>query len=404
MSQPDAEVLEALSAAFSTLFGGRPDGVWAAPGRVNLMGEHTDYNEGFVLPFALENSARVAVTLRPTGPARLRAASLQGADPAGTGQAALAGEIAEVDLTDLHPAGVAPWARYLAGVMWALQQRGHPVPGLDILLDSDVPSGAGLSSSAAIECAVALALDELLEIGIEREELVLVCQQAENDFVGAPTGILDQSASLLGTSGHALFLDCRSRVSRQVPLDLVAESLVLLVIDTRVVHAHESGGYKDLVAACARGAAGLGVAALRDVGPERLPEAAEVLDAPTFSRVRHIVTENQRVLETVAALEAEGPRTIGALLNASHASMRDDFGISCVELDAAVEAAQQAGALGARMTGGGFGGSAIALVDAAAAQTVGDAVRERFAADGYGSPEIFAVLPGAGARRRDGRA
>ncbi len=400
----DTESLEKLSAGFTALFGGRPDGIWAAPGRVNLMGEHTDYNEGFVLPFALENSARVAVALRHSGPSRLRAASLQGADPAGTGEAAIAGEVAEVDLTRLEPEGVVPWARYLAGVIWALQQRGHHVPGVDVLLDSDVPSGAGLSSSAAIECAVALALDELLAAGIEREELVLVCQQAENDFVGAPTGILDQSASLLGTSGHALFLDCRSRISRQVPLDLAAESLVLLVIDTRVVHAHESGGYKDLVAACARGAAGLGVPALRDVGPERLPEAAEVLDAATFARVRHIVTENQRVLDTVAALEAEGPRTIGPLLDASHASMRDDFGISCVELDAAVEAAQQAGAIGARMTGGGFGGSAIALVDVAAADAVGDAVRERFAADGYEAPDIFAVQPGAGARRRTARA
>ncbi|MDN5904494.1 MAG: galactokinase, partial [Micrococcaceae bacterium] len=347
--EKDAASLEQLSAGFATLFGGRPDGIWAAPGRVNLMGEHTDYNEGFVLPFALRNSARVAVALRPSGPARLRVASLQGADPAGTGQTALAGEIAEVDLDRLEPADVVPWARYLAGVIWALQQRGHHVPGVDVLLDSDVPSGAGLSSSAAIECAVALALDELLDAGIDREELVLVCQQAENDFVGAPTGILDQSASLLGTAGHALFLDCRSRLSRQVPLDLAAESLVLLVIDTKVVHAHESGGYKDLVAACARGAAGLGVPALRDVGLERLVEAAEVLDAATFARVRHIVTENQRVLDTVAALETGGPRTIGPFLDASHASMRDDFGISCVELDAAVEAAQQAGAFGARM-------------------------------------------------------
>lgn len=404
MSQYDDGVPGKLLSAFATLFGGSPDGVWAAPGRVNLMGEHTDYNEGFVLPFALRNSARVAVALRPAGPPRLRAASVQGADPAGTGQAAIAGQVVEADLGNLDPAAVEPWARYLAGVVWALQGRGYEVPGLDIVLDSDVPSGAGLSSSAAIECAIALALDELLVAGLDREELVLICQQAENDFVGAPTGILDQSASLLGTAGNALFLDCRSRVSRQVPLDLEAEDLVLLVIDTRVVHAHESGGYQDLVTACARGAAGLGVPALRDVGPERLREAAEVLDAETFPRVRHIVTENQRVLDTVAALEAGGPRTIGELLNSSHASMRDDFGISCEELDAAVDAAQQAGAIGARMTGGGFGGSAIALADAAAADAVGEAVRARFAAEGYVAPEIFAVRPGPGARRRDLRA
>ncbi|MBM6620794.1 galactokinase [Micrococcaceae bacterium RIT802] len=398
---PGGGDLERITGAFAGLFGSAPDGVWAAPGRVNLIGEHTDYNEGFVLPFALEHRARVAVALRPNGPARLRAASLQGADPAGTGQAATTGRITEADLGHLVPAAVEPWARYVAGIIWALQQRGHEVPGMDILLDSDVPPGAGLSSSAAIECAVALAVDELLGTGIPRGELVLVCQRAENDFVGAPTGILDQSAALLGTAGHALFLDCRSRDARQVPLDLAQLGLALLVIDTRVAHAHESGGYRDLVAACRRGAATLGVHALRDVGPARLPEAQRLLDPDTFRRVRHIVTENQRVLDTVATLDADGPQAIGPLLNASHASMRDDFGISCDELDAAVDAAQRAGALGARMTGGGFGGSAIALVAAADAATVAESVRGRFATEGYLAPEIFSVRPGPGAHRVD---
>ncbi|WP_372697356.1 galactokinase [Arthrobacter sp. JSM 101049] len=391
-----------ITQAFTALFGGLPDGVWAAPGRVNLMGEHTDYNEGFVLPFALEHTARVAVALCRTGPPRLRTASLQGTS-SGTGTVPTASPITEADLGHLEPGAVAPWARYVAGVIWALQQRGHQVPGVDILLDSDVPAGAGLSSSAAIECAVALALDELLATGIGREELVLACQQAENDFVGAPTGILDQSAALLGTAGHALFLDCRSRAARQVPLPLADAGLTLLVIDTRVAHAHESGGYKDLVAACRRGAAALGVPALRDVGPDRLDDARLLLDPETFRRVRHIVTENQRVLDVVGLLDAGGPGGIGPLLSASHASMRDDFGISCPELDAAVEAAQQAGARGARMTGGGFGGSAIAVVAAQEAGQVGDAVRRRFAEDGYAEPGIASVLPGPGARRIDGR-
>ncbi|WP_417234145.1 galactokinase [Arthrobacter sp.] len=397
----DAPGAGRVALAFGELFGSAPDGVWAAPGRVNLIGEHTDYNEGFVLPFALGHTARVAVALRPDGPPRLRAASLQGADPAGTGQAATAGRIAEAGLGQLEPAAVEPWARYVAGIIWALQQRGHHVPGVDVLLDSDVPSGAGLSSSAAIECAVALALDELLDLRMARQELVLLCQQAENVFVGAPTGILDQSASLLGTAGHALFLDCRSRDARQVPLDLAEHGLAILVIDTRVAHAHESGGYKDLVAACRRGAAALGVPALRDVGTERLAEARRILDADTFRRVRHIVTENQRVLDTVATLDTAGPRAIGPLLDASHASMRDDFGISCDELDAAVEAAQQAGALGARMTGGGFGGSAIAVVPVEDATAVAAAVRHRFAAEGYLAPDLFVVEPGDAARRID---
>lgn len=401
--QDDAGALpaERVALAFGELFGSAPDGVWAAPGRVNLIGEHTDYNDGFVLPFALGHTARVAVALRPQGPARLRAASLQGADPAGTGQAATAGRIAEADLGQLEPATVEPWARYVAGVIWALQQRGHQVPAVDVLLDSDVPSGAGLSSSAAIECAVALALDDLLGLHIPREDLVLLCQHAENDFVGAPTGILDQSASLLGTTGHALFLDCRSRDARQVSLDLAGAGLELLVIDTRVAHAHESGGYKDLVAACRRGAAALGVPALRDVDTSRLTEAEQVLDADTFRRVRHIVTENQRVLDMVDILDTAGPRAIGPLLDASHVSMRDDFGISCAELDAAVEAAQRAGALGARMTGGGFGGSAIAVVPVGDTAAVTAAVRRRFADEGYLEPDIFVVQPGPGARRID---
>ena len=246
---------------------------------------------------------------------------------------------------------------------------------------------------------MALALNEMLRLGLSREELVLLCQNAENNFVGAPTGTLDQSASLLSTADHALFLDCRTRESRQVNLPLEAEDLQILVIDTRVSHAHDSGGYKELVEACTRGARELGVPALRDVGPERLPEAKQLLHPDIYRRVRHIVTENQRVLDTIEQLDASGPAAIGDLLLASHASMRDDFGISCEELDLAVDAAMAAGALGARMTGGGFGGSAIALVESSQAQAVSERVLKDFAEAGYTTPEIFAVVPGPGAQR-----
>lgn len=377
-----------LNESFTALFGHAADGCFAAPGRVNLMGEHTDYNDGYVLPFAIDRVARIALSLHPATAVRtLRVASTQG------------GPVVEADLDTLAAEQVTPWARYVAGVFWAFEQRGFALPGAEILLDSTVPIGAGLSSSAAIECAVALALNELLRLGLEREELVLLCQSAENDFVGAPTGILDQSASLLSTADHALFLDCRTRESRQVNLPLEAANLQILVIDTRVSHAHDSGGYKELVAACTRGAMELGVAALRDVGPERLPEAKKVLHPDTYRRVRHIVTENQRVLATIEQLHAHGPAAIGELLLESHASMRDDFGISCVELDLAVASAMAAGALGARMTGGGFGGSAIALVRSDLVQPVSDRVREAFAEAGYATPEIFAVVPGPGAQR-----
>jgi galactokinase len=379
--------MTALADAFTALYGLAPEACFAAPGRVNLIGEHTDYNEGYVLPFAIDKVARIGLRIRPAESGRLlRIASTRG------------GQVVEAESTALAPALVAPWARYVAGVFWAMEQRGFALPGADILLDSTVPVGAGLSSSAAIECAVALGLNEHLGLGLTREELVLICQLAENDFVGAPTGILDQSASLLSTSDHALFLDCRTRESRQVELPLAANGLQVLVIDTRVSHSHDSGGYGELVLACTRGARELGVTALRDVGIDRLEAAQDTLAPEIYRRVKHIVTENQRVLDTVELLERQGPAVVGELLLASHTSMRDDFGISCAELDLAVDTAVAAGAIGARMTGGGFGGSAIALLDVSRSAVVAAAVHSAFAEAGYITPEIFAVVPGPGAR------
>ena len=375
-----------LAARFEREFGRLPDGVWQAPGRVNLIGEHTDYNEGFVLPFAIDRTARVAVSVRPDSAIRLLSTyGDQG--------------IVTADLGSIDAASAKGWTKYPLGVIWALQQHGIAVPGLDLLLDSNVPLGAGLSSSHAIECAVVSALNDLTGAGLEPEEMVLATQRAENDFVGAPTGIMDQSASLRGSKGHAVFLDCRDQSVRLVPFEAEPAGLVMLVIDTKVSHSHADGGYASRRASCELGAEVLGVRALRDVQVEDLEEAAGLLDEVTYRRVRHVVTENDRVLQTVELLASQGPGSIGALLDASHASMRDDFEISCPELDLAVAVSRTNGAIGARMTGGGFGGAAIALTPVELEQQVRAAVVRAFADAGYKAPDIFTVTPAAGAMR-----
>jgi len=373
---------------FEAVFGTAPDGLWSAPGRVNLIGEHTDYNEGFVLPFAIDRRTVVALGLR--GDRRVRVAST------------FADELAEIDLDELAPDTLAGWSAYPLGVAWALGEFGadlSAVPGVDLFIDSDVPVGAGLSSSAAIESAIALALNDVWHLGLDRRTLARVGQRAENVAVGAPTGIMDQSASLLGQVDHAVFLDCRSLETELVPLGLAEAGLAILVIDTGVKHSHATGGYGERRAACERGAAAMGASSLRDLTVDDLPRAQQLLDDVTFRRIRHVITENQRVLDTVAMLKAEGAQGIGELLDASHRSMRDDFEISVPELDLAVETAVGAGALGARMTGGGFGGAAIALVRLADLSRVQVAVDNAFGEHAFGQPDTFVVTASDGATR-----
>jgi galactokinase len=380
----DDEAADRAASAFAERFGADPEGVWAAPGRVNVIGEHTDYNDGYVLPVALPHTTRAAVGRRSDGQVAL--ASLQG-DAA----------VVEVAVEDLAPGHPGDWAAYPAGVVDGLRDR--LAGGVSVLVDTDVPVGAGLSSSAALTCAVALALNDLVAPELDRDALVDLARRAENDFAGAPTGILDQSASLLCTAGHALFLDTRDRRTEQVPLDLAGAGLELLVVDTGTSHTHAGGGYGDRRRECEQAAERLGVRALRDV-----PDVAALapLDGePVLQRrARHIVTEDARVLEVVEILRGTGdPRAIGSVLTAGHASLRDDFEISTPELDACVDAALDAGAHGARMVGGGFGGSVVVLVDADRADPVADAVRTRFEQSGYAAPRTFDVVPAAGARR-----
>jgi len=381
---------------FTRLTGSDPEGVWSAPGRVNLIGEHTDYNDGFVLPFAIPHRTFAAASLR--GDDRIRVTSTFAADPV---------EVALTDLAGLFPtaAGAEPavpeWSAYVLGVAWALQLATPEAAlrGVDIAIASDVPVGAGLSSSAAIEGSVASALNDLWSLGLDPVTLAQVGRRAENEAVGAPTGIMDQMASMLGRADAATFIDCRSLATESVPTGFTGEGLEVLVIDTRVSHSHSTGGYRERRDACERGAALLGIPSLRDASEADLPRAAELMDDVTFRRARHVITENQRVLDTVRVLGADGPRAIGDLLVASHSSMRDDFEISVPELDLAVETALDQGAVGARMTGGGFGGAAIALVEHDAVDRIADAVTRAFADAGFAAPHVFTVHPSDGPRR-----
>ena len=384
-------LINSVKAGFEAKYGYAPTGVWSAPGRVNLIGEHTDYNEGFVFPFAINRHTFAAISLRGDSTARVSSSF----SPA----------IHEVDVNKITKDDGHDWAAYPFGAAWAIQEMVRSLggsvqaTGFDCYIESDVPVGAGLSSSAAIECSVALALNELWSAGLDRRQLARVGQLGENEIVGAPTGIMDQSASLLGETDHAVFLDCRSLEAQAIELGFAAEGLELLIIDTKVAHRLVDGGYASRRAACETGAAAMGVASLRDLSVVDLDRAHELLDDITFRRVRHVVTENQRVLDTVKALKQEGPRAIGKLMYASHESMRDDFEISVDELDTAVETALRHGAIGARMTGGGFGGAAIALTPIAKISEVSLSVIAEFEALGYAKPEIFAVSAAQGAKR-----
>ncbi|MFF3325375.1 galactokinase [Streptomyces sp. NPDC002889] len=363
------------------------DGVWAAPGRVNLIGEHTDYNDGFVMPFALPHTTVATVTRRDDGWLRLHSADAEGGP-------------VELRVGDLRPGGPGGWTDYPAGVVWALREAGHAVDGADIHYESTVPTGAGLSSSAALEVVTALALSDLYELGLDRGSIARLCRRAENVYVGAPTGIMDQTASACCTEGHALYLDTRDLTRRQIPFDPAAHGLRLLVMDTRVTHAHSEGEYGKRRTGCEAGAAALGVNALRDIAYDALDTALARLDDGELRRlVRHVVTENHRVERAIMHLEADEAELIGPVLSEGHVSLRDDFRVSCPELDLVVDSALAAGALGARMTGGGFGGSAVVLTRTSSADRVSKAVLEAFAAQSRIAPRIFTATAAAGARR-----
>ncbi|MGW6409139.1 galactokinase [Streptomyces vinaceus] len=388
------EPMSTAADGFHRLYGSPPEGVWAAPGRVNLIGEHTDYNDGFALPFALPHRTEVAAARRPDRTLRIHSAGF----PSG---------VVTLDLEGaggLDPArpprGPHGWAAYPAAVAWALLDAGLPLGGADLHIRSDVPTGAGLSSSAALEVATALALTDLYAVPLARPDLAALARRAENAYVGVPCGVMDQMASACATAGHALHLDTRTLEQRHIPFDCAAAGLRLLVIDTRVQHALGDGAYAERLASCHGAAAALGLPALRDLPYEELEQALARLDDPVRRRrVRHVVTENERVVRVEELLRAGRLRETGPLLTEGHASLRDDYEVSCPELDLAVSTAEAAGAYGARMTGGGFGGSALALIDADGEAAVTRAVTEAFAAAGFEPPRVTSAAPAAGAAR-----
>ena len=364
------ETEERAARAYKKQFDRDPDVIASAPGRVNLIGEHTDYNGGFVLPHAIER--RVAVAL-------------------GSGDRGL--HSADYGKTRPFAGQDSSWANYPRGVAWAMSEAGCEVGGFQAAFAGNVPSGAGLSSSAAIEAATALALDTFFDFHADRKDLAVACRRAENDFVGLQSGIMDQYASLLCREGAALLIDCRSLEAEGVPFDLADAGLVLLVCDTRVKHGPAETGYNERRKECDRAAEMLGVELLRDAREEDL----EKLSGKEQKRARHIVTENARTLAAAEALRANDFEEMGTLMYESHRSMRDDFEISTVEIDTAVEISREFGALGARLTGGGFGGCAIALVRSVDAGTLRENIQTVFAERRFNEPEFYEFVPAAGA-------
>jgi galactokinase len=355
---------------------------YAAPGRINLIGEHTDYNLGFALPIALPQRTVVTFTPDRTDAITVSSDRAEGSVRIPFGTA---------------PGDVAGWAGYVAGVLWALRQAGHPVPGGAMSITSEVEMGSGLSSSAALECAVLGAISSATGVRIDLKEQARLAQRAENDYVGAPTGLLDQLASLFGEASTALLIDFRDVTVEPVAFDPDGRGVGLLLIDSRARHRHAGGDYAARRTSCERAAADLAVSSLREVQDRGLSVLAAVTDPVDARRARHVLTENRRVLDFVDALGDSDLTAAGQILTASHASMRDDFEITTEHIDLIADTAVRAGALGARMTGGGFGGCVIALVPVDREELVGETVRQAVCDAGFDRPVISRTRAAAGA-------
>lgn len=368
-----------LASKFQDIFGNTPEVVAAAPGRVNLIGEHVDFLDGFVLPFAIKDVTTVAISRNNSS--EIRVASAQ--------------ENFKIEIiSKLEPLTGTPWTRYPVGVIWSL----GITEGLNILIDGRVPLGAGLSSSAALEAAIGTALNKLFNLKLSLSDLSLACQKAENVYVGMPCGIMDQSVSIMATEGHALLLDCRDLATEQIPFDIAPHGLELLVIDTQVHHELVDGGYAERRASCEKAIADLKIKSLRDISVEDFVSRKSELDPTTYIRAFHAVTEMRRVIDAVAALKRADFENFGKIVTEAHQSLRDNYTVSCPELDLAADTANANGALGARMIGGGFGGSAIALLKSCDVDKIKKKISENFENAGFKAPRFFISTPSSGAR------
>ncbi|MEY4300724.1 MAG: hypothetical protein RIR25_1960 [Verrucomicrobiota bacterium] len=376
-----------VASEFEKLYGRPPRWIAAAPGRVNIIGEHTDYNDGFVLPMAIEYysvmaadrpvDSREVITLRST----------------------LEAEVATIDLTlPVRPA--APkWGNYPRGVVAGFQERGIQPGGLDVLLHSTVPLGSGLSSSAALEVCTATLLEAVTGTTLDPVDKALLCQKAEHDFAGVPCGIMDQFISALGREGHLLLLDCRTRTTELVPMN--DPSVALLIINTNVKHELSGGEYAERRAQCEEAARNLGVESLRDVTAVQLEAGKRKMSETVYRRARHVIGEIGRTVHAAGSVRQSDWPAVGQLMYASHAALRDDYEVSCEELDVVVKIAEaigeQGGVYGCRMTGGGFGGCCVALVKASAVDDISEKITADYKARTGIAATIFASRPAAGA-------
>jgi len=375
-----------VAAKFAQIYGRQPQWIAAAPGRVNVIGEHTDYNDGFVFPMAIDRYAVIAAA--PAAGTRVQMQTTAGNQPA------------TIDLDQpLKPAPRGTWYNYPLGVIAGFAARGVKIPGFDALIHSTVPLGGGLSSSAALEVSTATLLESITGTKLDPVDKALLCQKAEHDYAGMPCGIMDQFISVMGRENHILLLDCRTRKTELVPMN--DASVALLITNTNVKHELTGGEYSTRRSQCEQAAAALNLKSLRDADMPKLEAGKGKMDPVTYRRARHVIGEIERTTAAAKETKASNWAKVGELMYASHASLRDDYEVSCSELDAVVEIAQgigqQGGVYGCRMTGGGFGGCTVALVKASSVQAISDRIASEYEKRTKIKPTLFVSRPAAGA-------